>query len=161
MRKTISKFSDGTELFFADGSFDEWCVYITTPSGSEVSPTDNQYFAALSEFLEVRPAGSIYEDFISIYEKTNKLPELKELELISKVSKEYGTYSLKAEKVFTTLYATMIAENNKANTKLGKRIKRLGVHKVLLENEPVESAANFMRGMKWTEIDKLCKARGF
>lgn len=55
----------------------------------------------------------------------------------------------------------MVAENLKANTRLGKRIKRLGVHQLLFENRTVLDAANFMRGMGWREIAGMCEERGF
>jgi len=55
----------------------------------------------------------------------------------------------------------MIAEERKANTRLGKRIKRLGIHALLMESVSVANAANFMRGMGWREIDRLCRERGF
>jgi len=55
----------------------------------------------------------------------------------------------------------MVAENVKKNTRLGKRIKRLGVHDLLLESGEVAHAAHFMRGLGWREIDVLCRARGF
>lgn len=63
--------------------------------------------------------------------------------------------------MFTILYMAMIAEEKKEHTKLGKRIKRLGVHKLLIEGVPVNEAANFMRGMGWREIDKMCSKFGF
>ena len=55
----------------------------------------------------------------------------------------------------------MIAEENKEHSILGKRIKRLGVHMLLIDGEPVNYAANFMRGVGWKELDKMCKERGF
>ena len=55
----------------------------------------------------------------------------------------------------------MVAEEKKAGTRLGKRIKRLGVYKLLVENLSVEESANFMRGMNWRQIDALCRERGF
>jgi hypothetical protein len=55
----------------------------------------------------------------------------------------------------------MLAEEKKAGTRLGKRIKRLGVHKLLIEKRTVDEAANFMRGMNWRTIDTMCKERGF
>ena len=67
----------------------------------------------------------------------------------------------KLDMLFTILYMGMIAEERKANTRLGKRIKRLGVHMLLLEGREVDDAANCMRGMNWREIDALCKARKF
>ena len=83
---------------------------------------------------------------------------LKEIETLSK---SYGQYEFNAEGIFTILYAAMIAEENKENSILGKRIKRLGVHMLLIDKEPVDYAANFMRGMNWKELDKMCKKRGF
>jgi hypothetical protein len=55
----------------------------------------------------------------------------------------------------------MIAEENKENTKLGKRIKRLGMYQTLVEKLDPFLAANFSRGMKWQEIDEECHKRGF
>ena len=55
----------------------------------------------------------------------------------------------------------MIAEENKGNAILKKRIKRLGMHQVLLENYTPEHAANFSKGKKWKDLDKLMKQKGF
>lgn len=68
---------------------------------------------------------------------------------------------LRFAQIYTILYMGMVAEERKAGTRLGKRIKRLGVHKLLVENQSVSDAANFMRGMRWREIDALCSARGY
>jgi hypothetical protein len=55
----------------------------------------------------------------------------------------------------------MIAEEQKQYTKLGKRIKRLGIHMLLIEQLSVHEAANIMRGMGWRDIAVLCDERGF
>ena len=55
----------------------------------------------------------------------------------------------------------MIAEENKAFTRLGRRIKRLGVYGLLLEDMSVEHAADFTRGMRWKDIAAMCSERGF
>jgi hypothetical protein len=55
----------------------------------------------------------------------------------------------------------MIAEENKENTHLGKRIKRLGMHQLLVEQADPLIVANYSRGMSWRAIDADCKARGF
>jgi hypothetical protein len=62
---------------------------------------------------------------------------------------------------FNVLYAGMVAEENKEHALLKKRIKRLGMHQVLLENMEPEKAALFSKGKKWTELDKLMKEKGF
>ena len=108
-----------------------------------------------------KDSASIYEDFVSIYEKTQGTLDNDLLNQINVLSQGYGDLSLYAEKLFVILYATMIAEMSKTNTKLGKRIKRLGIHKILIENMDCHQAANFMKGMGWREISKLCDQRGF
>ena len=55
----------------------------------------------------------------------------------------------------------MVAEENKLNTKLGKRIKRLGIYQILIENSSPETAAVFSKGKKWKELDDLMKTKGF
>ena len=54
-----------------------------------------------------------------------------------------------------------IAEENKEFTKLGKRIKRLGVHQVLKERMHYNEAANFSKGKKWKELNEICSSKGF
>lgn len=79
---------------------------------------------------------------------------------IRTLSQEYGPDNLFVYKLFSIFYLTMISEENRRGTKLGKRIKRLGVHYLLIEDQPLHYSINFMRGMKWKEIDELCKERG-
>lgn len=55
----------------------------------------------------------------------------------------------------------MIAEENKANTQLGKRIKRLGIHQLLKEKFTVEEAAKFSYGKKANILKDECQSRGF
>ena len=83
------------------------------------------------------------------------------LRRISIIAGSYGEDALLVDVIFSILYMAMIAEEQKANTRLGKRIKRLGIYKLLIENRSVYEAANFMRGMGWREIAKLCEERGF
>jgi hypothetical protein len=41
---------------------------------------------------------------------------------------------------FTVLYAGMISEENKTNAILKKRVKRLGIHQVLIQNSTPSEA---------------------
>ena len=54
-----------------------------------------------------------------------------------------------------------VDKENKLGTKLGKRIKRLGIHQVLYDRYSPAAAASFSRGLPWTRIDNECKLRGF
>ena len=124
-------------------------------------PRDLDYFQQLRDLADKYGRNRVYTSFVTVYELTKKDVEGFVLEYITQLAKFYGEDALMADILFSTLYLAMIAEENKAYTRLGKRIKRLGVYKLLLEDCDPSTAANFMRDMDWTEIDSRCRAHGF
>ena len=161
MGKMIKEFNDGSYLEYDRGSFDDWCVYLTKTDGTRKPPRDTDYFQQLKELSNTYGSDRVYEDYVKVYELTGKSVEDNVLNQISKISNDYGADSLEVDIIFSILYMAMIAEENKAFTRLGKRIKRLGIYKLLIENKSVQQSANFMRGMGWREISDLCNERGF
>jgi len=157
----IKVFSDKSKLEYDKGSFDDWCVYYTNAAGIRKPPKDTDYFEFLLNLAKEYTVEKVYSDYVQVYNWTGKQPSQEVLNSISTLSASYGENALAVDVVFTILYMAMIAEERKAYTKLGKRIKRLGIHALLIENVPVNNAANFMRGMGWREIDNLCRQRGF
>lgn len=158
----VKTFEDGSYLEYSKGSFDGWCVYMVDPSRHfRRPPRDTHYFDFLQKQSVVFGADKIYQDFISIYERTENNVSSHVLEYIDVMANSYGEMRLRFSQIYTILYMGMVAEERKAGTRLGKRIKRLGVHKLLVENKSVSESANFMRGMRWREIDRLCSERGF
>lgn len=159
---TVKTFSDGSYLEYADGNFDSWCVYMVNPAKNfRRPPKDVDYFDFLQKKAQQYGSQKVYGDFVLIYDLTQKTISPQVLSKIDEISASYGNDALDFSKIYTILYMGMLAEENKAFTKLGKRIKRLGVHLLLLEGQPVQYAANFMRGMNWRQIDSMCKQRGF
>ena len=159
---TIKTFSDGSYLEYADGSFDQWCVYMVNPARHfRQPPKDIHYFGFLQSQAQVFGHQKIYNDFVALYEATRKDVEQSVLDKIDAIAATYANAALEFSKIYTILYMGMLAEEKKAGTRLGKRIKRLGVHKLLIEKRTVDEAANFMRGMNWRTIDTMCKERGF
>ena len=161
MGEIIKRFEDGSYIEYDTGSFDKWCVYLNQPDGSRRPPKDMDYFSDLKRFAAKYGEMEIYNDFVSVYEITGKQVEPFALQKISDISSAYGGDSLEIDRIFSILYLAMIAEERKKGTRLGKRIKRLGIHVLLVENRSVSQSANFMRGMRWQDIDLLCKHRGF
>ncbi len=161
MSRLIKKFSDGTILEFDRGSFDDWCVYLTRPTLPRFAPRDIQYFTRLQQLARKHTAEKLYADFRLIYDATSKELSDDSVTRISTMAQSYDADELSFDVVFTMLYAGMVAELNKAKTKLGKRVKRLGVHQVLLEKKTPEFAATFSKGKSWREIEEECNARGF
>ena len=158
----VKRFEDGSYLEYAKGSFDDWCVYMVDPKIKfRRPPRDTHYFDFLQHQAETFGADKIYRDFISLYDQTGKDVSDRVLKFIDSLAESYGNMKLRFAQIYTILYMGIVAEERKAGTRLGKRIKRLGVHKLLVENQSVSDAANFMRGMRWREIDALCSVRGF
>ena len=154
--KIVKKFKDGSDIGFGKGRFDDFCVYLDNKP-----PLDVHYFTRLYELKEIYGGRNIYNDFVYIYELVTKKLESAVLENITHISQKYKDDITRVDKIFTILYMAMIAEENKANTKLGKKIKRLGVHQILIENITPNVSANYSKGMKWREIEKECMERGF
>ena len=157
----VASFPDGSFLEYDKGQFDSWCVYLTRPAAQRYAPRDYEYFQRLSEMAAIYGAQTIYDDFVSLYEHTTNNIVQETLNLISLLCVKYGEHSTDMAIDFTILYMGMVAEENKAKSKLGKRIKRLGVHQVLQENINYYKAANFSRGRNWRELAALCEQRGF
>jgi len=157
----VRHYSDGTSVEFDSGKFDDYCVYVRKPDGSRHAPLDTEYFETLVSFSVQFGIEKVYADFVSIYEATHKDVTKASLDCIEKIAYSYEPDRVLFARTLTIIHMGMVAEQNKANTKLGKRIKRLGIHRLLLEELPVSDSAHFMRGLKWQEIDKMCTERGF
>lgn len=154
-------FDDNTRLEYGPGSFDNWCVYYINGNGNKKPLHDVEYFRQLKTLSLKYGAARIYRDYVQIYDNTHKDVEQKTIDLISTIAAQYEDSRLEIYKVFSELYMTMISEENKKYTKLGKRIKRLGVYILLFEEKNAYVAANFMKGIKAEQISQMCTERGF
>ena len=161
MGQLIKEFENGTFLEYDRGGFDDWCVYFTDTNGTRKPPRDVDYFKQLTELAEKYSVEKVYTDYVQVYNLTGEEVEQPALAEISRISVSYGRDALDVDVIFSILYMAMIAEERKKYTRLGKRIKRLGIYKLLIEKRSVYEAANFMRGMGWRDIDALCRERGF
>jgi len=147
MGQLIKEFENGTFLEYDRGGFDDWCVYFTDTNGTRKPPRDVDYFKQLTELAEKYSVEKVYTDYVQVYNLTGKEVEQPALAEISRISASYGRDALDVDVIFSILYMAMIAEERKKYTRLGKRIKRLGIYKLLIEKRSVYEAANFMRGM--------------
>ena len=152
----------GALLEFGPGRIDGWCVYRTTPEGVSEAPLDREVFRALRGLAGRFGGVRVYGHFARICDHTGKVPEQSMLDGIRVLAeRRYFPEAERALEVFSVLYMSMVSEENRAGTMLGRRLKRLGVHQVLLEGRSPEEAARAFDGMGWREIAALCRARGF
>lgn len=161
MPQLLNRFSNGGKIEFDDGCFDRWCVFVTKPDEERFAPTDLHYFTRLKKLAAIHGPQNIYDDFVVVYNRTTKEVNPEMFKLINSLSKNFGTDSLEIEIWFSVLYAGMIAEENKENAILKKRIKRLGMYQLLVADFLPEEAATFSKGKKWRELDEIMKTNGF
>lgn len=159
---TIVKNIKGRNIVeFDKGTFDDWCVYLTRFGEMRYAPKDTEYFAIIKLFGKKYGNKKLYDDFVTFYEPTSKVIDSTVLDLITKLAEKYEADSEEIDIWFSVIYAGMIAEENKAFARLKKRIKRLGLHQVLMEGASVDFAAHYSRGKKWRDLDVEMWQRGF
>ncbi|PKP11453.1 MAG: hypothetical protein CVU09_04085 [Bacteroidetes bacterium HGW-Bacteroidetes-4] len=162
MERLIKLLPNQQKVVFDKGNFDDWCVYVVEPNGERYAPKDAVYFSELQKIDLSYPENKVYNDFVSIYQKTTAVIDQQILTCIDNLYPSY--LPLHWEKIalwFTVIYAGMVAEENKKGAILKKRIKRLGMYQVLMQQLKPEEAAGFSKGKSWRELDSLMCQLGF
>ena len=153
--------NDDIKIIYARGRIDDWCVYIHEGE-SRSAPKDTAYFSYLERLAKEIGNETVYGEFCEIYAKVTKNPDYSMAEFIRQIISQHPMkLQLESMKWYSVLYMAMVSEENYRNTKLGKRLKRLGVYQFLMENKSVEYAANWSRGKGWREIAAECEKHGF
>jgi len=154
------QFADGEAIGFGRGRIDNFCVYHRI-EGLTRAPLDTEYFDFIEGLSRSHSAKMVYRRFVTLYEFVKMEVSEEAILLIDKLSSDFPKEYRACQTYFTILYLAMVAEENYPGTKLGKRLKRLGVHQILIEGMEVDSAANWSRGRPWLEIADECERRGF
>lgn len=162
----IEDFGDKTEVFVAWGSFDGWCVYYHNnqdPEKEVCGPVlDANYFKSLKNLGIIYGNKKVYNDFLAVYHLTQMDIDKQDIEKIKLIASKYNAtdwLQLVAYKLFLIFYLTMLAEQNKEWTKLGKNIKRLAAHKILVENADVNETVEEFRGVDHHILQDMCAER--
>ena len=131
-------------------------------NGIRNAPRDNTYFTELHRIAQKYPNDKVYTDFVRIYDWTTSKIESNVLSLIDEIVETYNDEDkIIIEQWFSVIYGGMIAEENKTNAVLKKRIKRLGMYQVLIQNINPNIAANYSKGKKIAELSPLMLSYGF
>jgi hypothetical protein len=159
--RIIKRIQNNYKVLFDRGTFDDFCVYVSDEYNKKSAPKDTEYFEFFRNLSEEHGIDKVYNDFISIYEMTDTTISFDVRNKIDEIVKSYpNNIQFEIEKNLTVIWGGMIAEENKDNTYLGKRVKHLGMYQVLKENMDVEEAANFSKNKPWRELDSLMKEKG-
>jgi Family of unknown function (DUF7004) len=151
--QVLKMFKDNMLLAYDHGSFDEFRVsFYDNKLRYRSSPNDAQFFTF---FVKLAPAETVWRNIVELASQIHKHTGFQDIRLPNL------TGSLEEEKVFSALAAAMMAEERKAKTKLGKRVKLLGCHQVLMQGIRPRVAAKWSRGKPWKEIAVECEKWGF
>ena len=162
MPTLVKTLRNNRKVIFDTGNFDNWCVYVVEADGSKKAPFDTTYFSDLLTISDQYSNNKVYRDFVAIYDLVTRDIDKNVLDLIDKMAKTYHpNHQIKVEQWLTVLYAGMIAEENKENAKLKKRIKRLAMLQVFILGISPNDAASFSKGKKWRDPDTIMKVHGF
>lgn len=150
------------EVIFDKGRFDDYCVFVVEANKKRDAPHDEKYFSDLQIINNFIGNNKIYEDFLKIYHLTWMIVDKKVIALIDEIVETYPIkYRKIIEKWFTVIYGGMVAEEAKTNSRLRKRIKRLGMYQTLVLNKTPIYSARYSYGKDWMTLNKIMKKLGF
>ena len=153
---------DDVSIYFGEGRFDKYCVYVNDKNRFRYAMTDDEYFEWILNLSKRYGVSQVWDDFCSVYDiismDANVKPDVNEAMLtVADIDMHYNEETVKWWLVF---YMTMVAECKKRNAILKKRIKKLGVYNLFFDGYDIPYVITYMRGMHWKELDKLMKERG-
>lgn len=153
------KTDTGYEVYFAQGRFDKWCVYLNKDENENPSiPLDKDYFQWILELSNKYGVHQVYDDFLKVYNIADETFDEAECStLCHEIDKHYEEDTTHWWIIF---YMTMVAECKKKNAILKKRIKHLGVYNILFDEYDIDYVVKYMHGKYWGDLDKLMKERG-
>jgi hypothetical protein len=160
-------FSDGISIGHERGRFDNFAVLFRDEDnkraaqlGMSLFAHDHEYFELLNGYY-TEYGEQVYEDFMLLNRMATKTVNQGALKAIEIITEKYPESDrLDIHKLYAILYYTQISEENYRNTKLGKRLKSLGVYQTLKLGMTAEEAANFSRGKGWRDLDAVMKSYG-
>lgn len=147
-----------TCISYTKGAFDKYCVIINGRGFQMYAPTDKEYFQWIKALAHTYGVTQVYNDFCEIYDIVEQdLYRDKAMSLIIDIDTHYNEDTVLWWIVF---YMTMVAEENKEKAILGKRIKKLGVYNILIDEYKIDDVVQYMKGMRWQQLNELMMERG-
>ena len=154
----IKNIRNNRKVVFDKGKFDDWGIYIVEADGTKNAALEIDYFTDLKELNKLYENNKVYKDFLKVYFPTDETISSAILTLIDDIVLTYQPeHQPIIEQWFTVIYAETIANENKKNTLLKKRVKHLGVHQDSIQDFTPADDAHFNFGKKWRELNDLMK----
>lgn len=154
----------GECIFFGKGTVDNWCAYTAKYVNGKFmcSMSLDKYYFELLEIiggLNKDDRWALYSDMKMLFAYTGSAVNPDVIKMIGVMADRYGFFADIAYNCFMHVYYGMIAEENKAGTKLGKLIKLLGIYHLLIESMAVDEAAECEYDVPWRKLKAECDER--
>lgn len=128
------------------------------------APTDNDYMQEIRNLASKYGQNEVWRSFLKLYDS---IPQQRGVAITRtmtrKVSEIVAQYPCEKNLrlTFDCLLCAMIAENNREKTKLGKKIKALGIYQSIYElHLSIPQVTNYSKNKSWQWISKECQRRG-
>lgn len=148
----LTTFKDKTQLVFKEGRFDKYLVTLIDNNGNSFSPKDVDFLNFFQTYSDRQDLWELLLELSQFLDKDTAFSDL----VIPSIKD-----TIEEKKMFAAYAATLIAEENRAKTKLGKRIKLIAAHQVLIQGWQPQKAADWSRGLRWATISQECDRYGF
>jgi hypothetical protein len=163
--REITTLSDGSKIYYDKGDIDHWRVtYISSNGSFKTNYKDATVFKYFNEIARGTSNETVYKDLLKIHNDTEKEFDKSVVSKIKQITLTYpSALRNKVEQFYTLFYYMMVSEENKANTRTGKKIKMHGVNHLLINNRTPEEAAKIAYGYKGKadELLRECEEMGF
>jgi len=149
-------------ISFREGSFDWWQV---TSGDPWFYVFDTEWLVTAKRLARRYGADHFYAEFANLYHLIS--PDPTDLRALGHADRLGTTqFGETGRDLFVWLrYAMLAEERRRVETKgkcaMGKRLKRLGLHQVLWLGMSPEEAADWSRGRRVRELNRVCNKYGF
>lgn len=102
----------------------------------------------------------LYNSFLKIYNLVSAEVNDEVFNTIYSIAQEYSSDLMDVMLLFSEIYAHMVALENNADAKGGRRRCLLAVYMLLMEDQDAKFVITFVRKAKKDDIDNICEIKG-
>ncbi|MCQ2375608.1 MAG: hypothetical protein MJ069_06905 [Salinivirgaceae bacterium] len=136
-------------------------VYLKRPNRDGFFASPEHCFAKLVKLRDIFGGQRLYDTFVTIYDRLSTRIDEDVLRYIYMESLQYPKHQMEFDMLMTIFYASMVADEDHPSAMMKKRIKRLSVHQLLIENANCVDIDRFNSSHNWAEIEEMCSNLGF
>jgi hypothetical protein len=161
-RRLIRAFSNGAFLEYArSGDVPNFQIYYVDFKGQRRRASREEALSRLVSFSESHDRLDLYHRYSRLYELSSHDIESEVLKQIDLWAKDYAMGDLSFQCLYSFLYAELVLMSGEISGLSERRLQRLAIHHVLIEERPVSYACRFSTKVSRDRVIAECVLRGF